>query len=372
MPPPTRDLEVAGADRLVDQPGGADARRADLVDRLRGDLLGDPGLDLRLARGDLALAGLEHRCPSTTCWTCSGSTSARSSAASIAMPPSSVASRRGEAAAELADRACGRRTGSRCWACGSAPSGTVLEGRITSAVGLTCRRDATSAPPPTPRRRPTPTRSPSASSRARASRTTSTARCRRSSTPARPGARCGSSRSRTPAASAGCSSAWARATSSTPSAPAWPPRVGRRRARASSARARCAGSCPHHVDDARVAGAGRGHAARRLPLRRATRPRGDDDDPGGSSTLRRQRPRRRRRRPSDAAAVGGRGGQRRARPPEHARQRADADALAERARELADESRRLSVEVRGRERDRGGAAWAPSRRSRAAPTRSRR
>ncbi len=33
--------------------------RADLVDGLRGDLLGDPALDLRLARGDLPLAGLQ-------------------------------------------------------------------------------------------------------------------------------------------------------------------------------------------------------------------------------------------------------------------------------------------------------------------------
>ena len=54
------DLEVAGADRRVEQPGRADSRGADLVDRLRGDLLRDPGLDLRLARGDLALAGLDH------------------------------------------------------------------------------------------------------------------------------------------------------------------------------------------------------------------------------------------------------------------------------------------------------------------------
>ena len=36
-------------------PGGAH-----LVDRLRGHLLGDAPLDLGLARGDLALAGLEH------------------------------------------------------------------------------------------------------------------------------------------------------------------------------------------------------------------------------------------------------------------------------------------------------------------------
>ena len=60
MPPVTRDLEVAGADRLVGEADRAHARGADLVDRLRGDLLRDPALDLRLARGDLALAGLQH------------------------------------------------------------------------------------------------------------------------------------------------------------------------------------------------------------------------------------------------------------------------------------------------------------------------
>ena len=53
------DVEVAGADRGVEDPGRAHAGRADLVDRLRGDLLRDAGLDLRLARGDLALAGLQ-------------------------------------------------------------------------------------------------------------------------------------------------------------------------------------------------------------------------------------------------------------------------------------------------------------------------
>ena len=55
-----RESEVAGADRLVGEPDRAHARGADLVDRLRGDLARDPGLDLRLARGDLALAGLQH------------------------------------------------------------------------------------------------------------------------------------------------------------------------------------------------------------------------------------------------------------------------------------------------------------------------
>ena len=54
------DLDVAGADRGVEHAGGAHARGADLVDRLRGDLLRDAGVDLRLARGDLAGAGLQH------------------------------------------------------------------------------------------------------------------------------------------------------------------------------------------------------------------------------------------------------------------------------------------------------------------------
>jgi hypothetical protein len=54
------DLDVAGADRLVEDHGRAQARGADLVDRLGADLLGDARVDLRLARRDLPLAGLEH------------------------------------------------------------------------------------------------------------------------------------------------------------------------------------------------------------------------------------------------------------------------------------------------------------------------
>ena len=54
------DLHIAGADRLVEQHARPQPRRADLVDRLRGDLLGDARLDLGLARGDLALARLQH------------------------------------------------------------------------------------------------------------------------------------------------------------------------------------------------------------------------------------------------------------------------------------------------------------------------
>ncbi len=60
MPPATPTFDVARANRLVEDHGGADARGAHLVDRLGGDLLGDARLDLGLTRGDLALAGLQH------------------------------------------------------------------------------------------------------------------------------------------------------------------------------------------------------------------------------------------------------------------------------------------------------------------------
>ena len=53
------DLAVAGADPLVGEAERAHARGADLVDRFRGDLLRDAALDLGLARGNLALAGLQ-------------------------------------------------------------------------------------------------------------------------------------------------------------------------------------------------------------------------------------------------------------------------------------------------------------------------
>ena len=53
-------LEVARAHRLVEDRDGADARCADLVHGLGGHVLRDPALDLRLARGDLALPRLEH------------------------------------------------------------------------------------------------------------------------------------------------------------------------------------------------------------------------------------------------------------------------------------------------------------------------
>src|SRR5437667_95270 len=48
------------ASALIDQGGGTQAGRAHLVDRLRGDLLGDTGFDLRLARRYLSLPRLQH------------------------------------------------------------------------------------------------------------------------------------------------------------------------------------------------------------------------------------------------------------------------------------------------------------------------
>ena len=58
----TRDgeLEVACAHSLVDHADGPQARGTDLVDRLGGDLLGNPRLDLGLPGGDLALTRLQH------------------------------------------------------------------------------------------------------------------------------------------------------------------------------------------------------------------------------------------------------------------------------------------------------------------------
>ena len=75
---------------------------------------GMPGLDLRLARGDLALRRPAAPGPSRRAATCSGATSARSSAAwmAIAAELGRGAGRTGRRPA--CRRACGRRRGSRC------------------------------------------------------------------------------------------------------------------------------------------------------------------------------------------------------------------------------------------------------------------
>ena len=82
---PARIAWSASADR-------AHARGADLVDGLRGDLLRDPGLDLRLARGDLALAGLEDLAEDDLLDLLGIDRRSARARRSIAVPPSSVAS----------------------------------------------------------------------------------------------------------------------------------------------------------------------------------------------------------------------------------------------------------------------------------------
>ena len=85
------DLDVARADRLVEQHRRAQARGAHLVDGLAGDLLGMPALIWAWREGIWPWPACSTW-PMITCCTWSGATSARSSAAVIAVAPSSVAS----------------------------------------------------------------------------------------------------------------------------------------------------------------------------------------------------------------------------------------------------------------------------------------
>ena len=109
-----RDLDVAGADRGVEDADRADARGADLVDRLRGDLLRDAGLDLGLARGDLPLAGLEHLAHHDVLDLVrldAGALEGRLDRDPARAPwPGARRGRR-----RACRRACGRCRGSRCW-----------------------------------------------------------------------------------------------------------------------------------------------------------------------------------------------------------------------------------------------------------------
>ena len=60
MPARDDDLVLAGADHQIGDLDRANRRRADLVDRVGGNLDRDPGADRRLARGRLARSRLEH------------------------------------------------------------------------------------------------------------------------------------------------------------------------------------------------------------------------------------------------------------------------------------------------------------------------
>ena len=113
-----RDLDVTGADRGVEDADRADARGAHLVDGLRGDLLGDAGLDLGLARGDLPLAGLEdlpHHDVLDLVRLDPGALEGRLDRD----PPELRGLERGEAPAELADRGAGGAEDHGCWTCAS-------------------------------------------------------------------------------------------------------------------------------------------------------------------------------------------------------------------------------------------------------------
>ncbi len=104
--PADADLDVPGSDRRVEQPGGPDPGRAHLVDRLRGHLLGDPGLDLGLARGDLSLPGLEDLAHDHVLDLLGGDVGALESAADRRAAELGGVDG-GQAAAELADRRAG-------------------------------------------------------------------------------------------------------------------------------------------------------------------------------------------------------------------------------------------------------------------------
>ena len=175
-------------------------------------------------------------------------------------------------------------------------------------------------------------------------------------------------RRRTPAASAGCSPGSASATSSTPSAPAWPPRrvvTGR----ASSARATLCWELPHHVDDDGRGRLRRGHAAGRLRVprlqvraRRTGHGSSSCSSPRTTTSRERRRPRARSSRPRSTPRATCR-----TRPRTTSRR----PRLAERAAELAAEHRRADGRVDRPRRDRRPPAWARSPPSRRAATRSR-
>ena len=257
MPPPTATSRSPARTAWSIMPDGAHARGAHLVDRLRGDLLRDPGLDLRLARGDLPLPGLQHRAHDDVLDLLGrdvGALERRLDGDAAEL----VASRDDESAAELADRRAG----------GAEDHGSRHGRRVLLRRRHATSRATTDAPPDTGadtivvgvfedegiahdhRRR----------------------RCRRSWTPARPSAGCASSPSRTPAAGATSSPGSARATTSTPSGPAWPPRRSLGRAQgARHADAVLGGPAPRRRRARRRAR--RGHAAGRLRATASTRAR---------------------------------------------------------------------------------------------------
>ena len=225
-------------------PGGAD-----LVDRLRGDLLGDPALDLRLAARDLALARLEHLAEHDVLdllgrhlgalerglrWRCRRGRWRRA--------------RRGRRPSSRT--ASARRRGSRSWASGSVSFVLAGAGDVTRRSVLDCRARCRRSPSARARGAPEDTaadtrvvgavRGRVARRRARSSALVELGRGEARAEEGRGGAR-GRARRR-PAPRADRRPRQARR-ASTPSRPAWRPPP-RRRAPRSSARCRCPGPRP--------------------------------------------------------------------------------------------------------------------------------
>ena len=194
---------------------------------------------------------------------------------------------RRQAAAELADRACGRCRGSRSWASRTLRVRRGLRELAHASQAHSIAGYVAAVRPTTKRRR----RDRGRHGRRRrvrrrgASPTTSTAaRCRRCVDARRgAGTKLRTSPSPTPPASAGARRRARRARrASTPSARGSPRGRGARRARASSARASLCWELPHHVGRRRRRRHRRGHAAGRLPLR-PLQARGATSDRGSSS-----------------------------------------------------------------------------------------
>ena len=299
----------------------------------------------------------------TTCWTCSGSTSARSRAAAIAVPPSSVAS---SWPAPPPSLPIGVRAAERITVCGH-EAGSVVGSRAARLVPRARRPPVSGADPPVtwrprgrpghhrrPRSTPTRTRSPSGVFEGEADRPRPGWRPPAGAGGRRRGAGQAAQAGRHPCRRAALAAGRAGA-----------PGGARRRAGAGRrARWRTAAlgswdaeslcwEVPHKVDDQWPARWSRGRAGR-LPVRALPPAREDGDATAGAPD--RQRPPRRLRR-GERGGRGGRGAERRPRPAEHTRQRHDARPhLAERARQLA-------AELEGLER-RGARAASRSPRAR--------
>ena len=278
---------------------------------------------------------------------------------------------RRQAAAQLADRACGRLPRITVLGMRASPGRSDGAGGLLSAwyVAAACTSRATTDA----RADTAPTRSPSASSRTRAIAHDvdgGALQALRRPGEAKPRLQA-RSRSRTPTGSAGSSSGSARATASTPSARASPPRPCVGRARELGTATLCwevpaprrRRASPAALVEGTLLAAYRFTRYKREPttttaprLERAARLRATTT----SRDAGRRAPRSSPRRSTRARDL----------------QNAPANdltptALAERARELAAEHGARRSRSMGRERDRGARAWARSPPSRRAPTRSR-